>query len=331
MEVSQPMKQKWGNGHRQYFKILLCAEPWLWKYRIAIGSVGVGVFLTFAYPSLAASLQENPHSESAGGAQPNKLNDMWVTADGSVPFGDETTYGDAKTRSREQARRAAVQQAVGTFVQSKSVVYNFQLAEDLVQTSFRGLIVQEEVLQEGAQPVGSAGKSMGLMYVTKIKAKVRPVPMERKGTIAVKVLLNKTLFVDGEEMSLQVSASQEVFLHIFAVGQDDSVTVLFPNKYVGDNHLVGNGTLVFPDDSQKSAGLRLRVFVSQTAQRGLDRIKVIATAKKIDLVKGKFPEGAFRVYPGKDSSLISDLLKELAVLDESEWAETTVAYEVKEK
>lgn len=309
---------------------------WYWPSRIAAGCVGVTVLLIVPCLSMAASPGEKPRSESssgpaASGVQSNNLNDVWVTVEGSVPFGDETTYGDAKMRSREQARRAAVQQAVGTFVQRKSVVYNFQLAEDLIQTSLRGLIVAEEVLQEGAQPVGSAGKSMGLMYVTKIKAKVRPVPMERKGTIAVKVSLNKILFVDGEEMSLQISANQEVFLHIFTVGQDDSVTVLFPNKYVGDNYLAANGTLVFPDDSQKAAGLRLRVFVPQTAQRGLDRIKVIATAKKIDLLKGKFPEGAFRVYPGKDSSLITDLLKELAVLDESQWAETTVAYEVNDR
>ena len=184
-------------------------------------------------PSLASSLREKSHSEPtlgsvAYGAQPDKLNDIWVTVEGSVPFGEETTLGDAKIRSREYARRAAVQQAVGTFVQSKSIVYYFQLAEDLVQTSVRGLIVQEDVLQEGVQSIGSAGKSMGLMYVTKMRAKVRPVPMERKGTITMKVSLNKALFVDGEEMSIQVTTNQDTFLHIFNVGQDDSVTVLFP-------------------------------------------------------------------------------------------------------
>ena len=147
----------------------------------------------------------------------------------------------------------------------------------------------------------------------------------------MKVSLNKTLFMDGDEMSIQVTTNQDVFLHIFNVGQDDSVTVLFPNKYVNDNHVAANAGFVFPEESQKSSGIRLRVFVPQTSQRGLDRIKVIATTKKIDLGRGRFPEGAFRVYPGKDSSLITDLLKELALLDESEWAEATVAYEVNEK
>lgn len=330
------MNQERDNSGRQYLRTSMWAELWFWKYRIAIGCLSIGVFLTVPCPSLASPFRESSHSEPTLGSvayvsQPNKLTDIWVTVEGSVAFGEETTYGDAKAKSREYARRAAVQQAVGTFVQSKSVVYNFQLAEDLVQTSVRGLIVQEDVLQEGVQSIVSTGKSMALMYITKMRAKVRPIPMERKGTITMKVALNKAVFVDGEEMSIQVTTDQDAFLHIFNVGQDDSVTVLFPNKYVTDNRVAANAGLVFPDDSQKSAGIRLRVFVPQTSQRGLDRIKVIATAKQIDLGKGKFPEGAFRVYPGKDSSLITDLLKELAVLDESEWAEATVAYEVKEK
>lgn len=328
------MKQD--NSRRQHWGASIWAELLVLNYRIAIAGLGIGIFLTLPCPSLASPLKEKSNSEPTLGSvayvsQPNKLTDIWVIVEGSVPFGDETTYGDAKVRSRENARRAAIQQAVGTFVQSKSVVYNFQLAEDLIRTSLRGLIVEELILQEGVQSVGLAGKSVGLMYVTKIKAKVRPVPMERKGTITVNVKLNKTLFVDGEEMAIHVTANQDVFLHIFNVGQDDSVTVLFPNKYATDNHIAANADLVFPDDSQKAKGIRLRVFVPQTSRRGLDRIKVIAAAKKIDLVKGKFPEGAFREYPGKDSSLITDLLKELAVLDESEWAEATVAYEVHEK
>jgi len=39
--------------------------------------------------------------------------------------------------------------------------------------------------------------------------------------------------------------------------------------------------------------------------------------------------GLFEVYPGKDTALVTDLLRELSVLDESEWAETTLPYEVR--
>lgn len=61
----------------------------------------------------------------------------------------------------------------------------------------------------------------------------------------------------------------------------------------------------------------------------MEKIKVIATTKQIDLMKGKVREGVYQVYAGKDTALVTDLLKELSLLDEAEWAEMTVLYEVR--
>ena len=58
---------------------------------------------------------------------------------------------------------------------------------------------------------------------------------------------------------------------------------------------------------------------------------MIATTQKIDQIKGKFPEGIFWVYSGRDMGRVTELLKELAMLDERDWAEATVGYEVREK
>jgi hypothetical protein len=64
------------------------------------------------------------------------------------------------------------------------------------------------------------------------------------------------------------------------------------------------------------------------SRRATERIKVIATRKKRDLVKAKFREGIFQVYDGQDTGLMTDLLRELAVLEDADWAEATVPYEV---
>lgn len=254
--------------------------------------------------------------------------DIRVTAEGSVPFGEETTLGEAKVKSLEYARRSALQQAVGTFVQRKSVVYNFQLAEDLVQTTVRGVIVGEEVLWEGPQEIRAPGKPMALVYVTKIRASIRPVGLERKNTIALKASLNRARFTAGEEMNIRVFSDQDVFLHVFSVGQDDTVSVLLPNRFSKDNQVPAKTEFVFPSEPQKAKGLHLRVFPPKTAKTGYDRVKIIATTKDLDLIKGKFKEGIFMEYPGKDSALITELIKELALLDESEWGEVTITYEV---
>jgi len=218
---------------------------------------------------------------------------------------------------------------VGTFVKGLTVVYNAQVAEDLVRSLVRGIVVEEQVLEEGVRHIGSGVGTTALQYVTKLRAKVRPVRVEHKGDFTVKTSLNKTVFQDGEEMRISATPSRDAHLYIFNVTQDDAVTVLFPNRFAEDSFVPAQQELVFPDEGQRTMGLRLRVFPPQSGKKAVERIKLIATTKKIDLGRGKLREGVFQVYPGKDTALVTDLLKELALLEESEWTEATIPYEVR--
>ena len=236
---------------------------------------------------------------------------------------------EAKARSRDEARRKAIEQAVGTFVKGQTVVYNSQVADDLVRSIVRGLIVEEQIQGEGLREIGQGAGQTALQYATKLRAKVKPIRSEHRGDFAVKAALNKSFFQDGEEMQITAIPTRDAYIHIFSVGQDDTVTVLYPNRFVADGFVAAEKALVFPDEAQRMLGLRLRVFPPQGSKKGMEKIKLIATTKKIDLTKGTIREGVFQVYIGKDSALVTDLLKELARLDESEWAEATVPYEIR--
>lgn len=254
---------------------------------------------------------------------------VWVTAEGVVHMGDDTTVAEAKARSRDEARRKAIEQAVGTFVKGQTVVYNAQLAEDLVRSLVRGIVVEEQVLEEGVRQLRQDSGAPALQYATKLRAKVKPVRVEHKGDFRVKASLNKNVFQEREEMQITAVPSKDAYLHIFNVGQDDTVTVLFPNRFAQNNFVDAQKELVFPDEAQRTMGILLRVFPPAGANKALEKIKLIATTKKIDLLRGKIREGLYQVFPGQDTALVTDLLKELSTLEESEWAETTVPYEVR--
>jgi uncharacterized protein DUF4384 len=145
----------------------------------------------------------------------------------------------------------------------------------------------------------------------------------------VKAALNKTVFSVGEEMQIKAVVTKDAYLHIFSVGQDDAVTVLLPSRYAPGNLISTQKEFVFPDDEQRSAGIRLKTFLPAGARKALEKIKLIATTKRVDLTHGRVPEGLFQVYQGKDMALVTDLLKTLSLLDESEWAEITLPYEVR--
>jgi hypothetical protein len=253
---------------------------------------------------------------------------VWVIAEAVVQLADDMTVQEARSRSRNEARRKAIEKAVGIFVKGKTVVYNHVLAEDLVQSIVRGIITDEQVLEEGVREVGQQSNERATLYAIKLKARVRPVQAERKAEFLLKVVLNQTVFHEGEEVEIRVSSGHDVYLHLFSVGQDDAVTVLFPNRFAQDTLIRAEQQFVFPDDSQRAMGIRLRVFPPAGAKRATERIKVIATRKKRDLIKAKFREGVFQVYEAKDTGLVTDLLRELALLEDADWAEATVPYEV---
>jgi hypothetical protein len=274
-------------------------------------------------PSTDRRQELPPDSSSKEGGE-----GVWVIAEAVVQLADDMTVQEARSRSRNEARRKAIEKAVGIFVKGKTVVYNHVLAEDLVQSIVRGIVTDEQVLEEGVREVGQQSNERATLYVTKLKARVRPVQAERKAEFSLKVVLNQTVFREGEEVEIRVSSSHDVYLHLFSVGQDDAVTVLFPNRFTQDTLIRAEQPFVFPDDNQRAMGIRLRVFPPAGAKRATERIKVIATRKKCDLIKAKFREGVFQVYEAKDTGLVTDLLRELALLEDADWAEATVPYEV---
>lgn len=254
---------------------------------------------------------------------------IWVVVEGIIPFGPDMTLGEAKSRSRDEARRKAIENAVGVFVKGRTTVYNAQVADDLVQSLVRGIVIEEQVVEDGIRQFETGAGPKAVQYATRLRAKVKPVRMERRENFTLKAELNKSVFSEGEEMQIRTVSTKDVYLHIFNVGQDDTVTVLLPSRYAQANLVSAQKEFVFPNDEQRSAGIRLRAFPPTGTRKAVEKIKLIATSKHIDLVQGKVPEGSFKVYQGKDTALVTDLLKTLSLLDESEWTEVTIPYEVR--
>lgn len=282
--------------------------------------------LLVSLPSVAYSLDPPPGNVAVSDGA--KEEGVWVTVEGVVPFTDEYTISEVKARSRNEARRLAVEKAVGQFIRSSTVVYNYVLAEDLVQSVARGLVVEEQVVEEGVRETSHESGTKALFYATKLKAKVKRVQAEHNAHFKVQGTLNKTLFQSKDEMQIRVNSSRNAYLYIFNIGQDNSVTVLYPNRFAQDNSVAAGKELVFPDDKLRSVGIVLRVIPPAGAVKATERIKLVAVTHKTDFIKERFKEGVFQVYDGKDTGLITDLLKALAGLDDSEWAESTIAYEV---
>jgi hypothetical protein len=286
------------------------------------------VFLAFLLLLSFPALGREPLSDRTSVPDAAPQDGVWVIVEALVPFTDDHTISEVKARSRNEARRLAVEKAVGHFIRGSTVVYNYALADDLVQSVARGLVVEEQVLEEGVRESAHDSGVKTLFYATKLKAKVKRVHSESKEHFKIQGSLNKTVFYPKDEMQIRVTSSRNAYLYIFNVGQDHSVTVLYPNRFAQNASLIAGEELIFPDEKLRSVGIVLRVVPPAGVVKAIERIKLVAVTHQTDFIKGRFKEGIFQVYDGKDTGLVTDLLKALSALDDSEWAEATIAYEV---
>jgi len=254
-----------------------------------------------------------------------------VMAEGVAPFLKDMSLDEVRGRARDEARRNAIEQAVGVFVRSASVLHNSQITDELISSVSRGVIEQEQWSNEQIEEIKD-GKRPGpvmAMYRTTVKAQVRPVRVERRAGFDVRGGLNKTVFQDNEEALIKIRSTQPAYLHVFSVTQDGGVTLLLPNKFVERNQITPDQEVVFPNETLRALGVRLRVSLPKGAKKAQEYIKVIATRKPISLVGTDASKDVFKTYTGGENGMIQDVIKRLAQLEDEDWNETTLPYEVR--
>lgn len=165
------------------------------------------IIVLFAVPAMAA------HDEP-----------VRVEAEGTILLGDDSTVGQAKAAALNNARRAALEKATGVEVHGSSMVYNYQLINDLVHTATRGIIVKENVLK-----ISCTTKDEQVSCSAKIEAWVKPLHTERRGDFAVmKAFVHRidkveaaasTVFQNNDEIMIRAMANQDAYFSLFSVDQ----------------------------------------------------------------------------------------------------------------
>jgi len=246
---------------------------------------------------------------------------VWVEAEGEAYQSEIESRKEVIERAKIDAQNKAIEKAVGVFIKSHTLVSNSQLAEDLIYASVRGKIKKTEIIKEGWDE-----KDRNL-YRIKLKALVEPVYPEKGEGISVKLSLSKTVLKEGEEVKIFFQTNRDSYVYIFSAAADGSVTLLLPNSVNQENFIKAAIAYTFP-----TPGSRIRLtamflpdFKGKIAE---ERIKIIVTNKKEELIPLGFQEGAFKVYDAKSTGMISDLVKRLNQLEPADWAEATAGYKI---
>lgn len=148
--------------------------------------------------------------------------------------------------------------------------------------------------------------------------------------ISIKLSLSKAALVEGDEVKILYQSNKDCYVYILSVATDGSVTLLLPNSMNKDNFIKSGNPYEFPpiESRVKLKAMLLTEFKGRIAE---EKIKIIATMNKEELVPLGFQEGIFKVYDAKSTGMISDLVKRLNQLDPIDWAEATAVYRIRRK
>ena len=247
---------------------------------------------------------------------------IWVDADGQAYMGEIETQKEVKERARRDAQNKAVEKAVGTFIKSHTLVSNYQIAEDLIYAAVRGKITKEEIITSDWD-----AKERNL-YRIKIKALVEPVYPEKGVGLSTKLSLSKTDLKEGDEVKIFYQVSEDAYVYIFSIAADGSVTLLLLNSNMPDNFTRAGRAFQFPPADSR-IHLKAMFLPNHKEASAEEKIKIIATRHKEELLSIGFKEGIFQVYDAKSTGMSSDVVRRLNQIEPTDWTETTAVYHLK--
>lgn len=275
------------------------------------------IFLVILSCTIGMSWQVTP-GNAAGADQETPV---WVETVGEAAGSEFDPPREVMERARNEAKRRALEEAVGSFVRSHALVSNGQLAEEFTFARVRGVIDKVRIVSE------ERDKSDPNLCRVRLKALVRPVyPRDDEG-VSVKLDLTRTSLQEGDEVRIQYQTSVDSYVYIFSIAADNSVTLLFPNALNRDNFVKAERGQLFPPDSSPIK-IRAIPLPDMKGKVSSEKVKIIAARRREILLERGFTEGMFQVYDARSTGLVSDLARKLNQLDPADWGEAVAVYTI---
>jgi len=243
----------------------------------------------------------------------------WVEAVGEAYLSEMETPKEAMERAKRDALTKAIEKARGIFLKSHTLVANYQLADDLIYAAVRGKVDRYETIRAGWD------RDNRSLYRINIKAFIAPVYPEKGQGLSVRLALSDTDLQEGEKVQIFYQTNRDCYIYIFSIAADGSVTLLLPNGKT-PRHLAKAGQAQQFPDADSPIELKALFLPGFKGNLAEERIKIIATRQREDLLSLGFREGMFQVYDAKSTGMISDLVKRLNHLDPVDWTEATASY-----
>jgi len=255
-------------------------------------------------------------------------NGKWVTCTGDAAI-QNISSEEAKILALRKARIDAIEQVCGINLQAETMVKDFQLAGDFIHSISYGHVVEEKdkKWETITMPSDNPNDPPVLIYKVSMQAKVISREEKADPSFKINLKLNRTTFQSGDEVIFKIKSTQDCYLTILNLAANDSVYILFPNKFAENNFLNKNTTTQIPNKEQRNQGFHIRVATLPGFKKNSEVVKVIATKQRIDFIDEIDLSNAFSPI-GTPKMAVTKLARWLSQIPISERTEATAVYTV---
>ena len=252
----------------------------------------------------------------------------WVEATGEAVV-ENITPDEARQTAINRARISAIESKTGVRVHGSTIVKDYQLLADMVQTLSQGYITDEKIIKwEQGLFQESQDKAPLTTYKVQLSACVAGVG-EKDPYFKVDAKLNKPVFIEGDEAIITVKTSRDAYLHIFNLTADDRISPIAPSTTLPIIPIKANKEFKFPPE-----GFGLLMSVIKDKKRSSECFIIVATKEPYDFIgfakTSSSPplEGGDKGVVRAESMTVPEFYRNIIKIPSNAKAEEMLVYEV---
>lgn len=202
-------------------------------------------------------------------------------------------------------------QGSGTMLSSKSGGHVIKIIVKAYRISDSSLISSREI-NEKLDPDWAALASKIVGNIHQESLAIVSSNLSKNGLPRLSATLdrNPSCYPAGSNASITISTEPGIYLYIFNLAADQTVTILYPNRFMQNNPLV-SGEVIFPPPNADSANKSMELVLYPLEQDKLCResFKIVTSREKLDFSFLPVPEN--KIFAGAGGGDIGKMTKVL--------------------
>lgn len=217
---------------------------------------------------------------------------------GYAYLSEDKTPAQMRTEAFVLAKRQAVE-AARTYIQSKTMVENYELNYDRVWSQAEGMV---RVLEQKDHGIENNRYHVWIKaeVIYDIKPKKQSADptalMGRTSPLTVKVWTEKKTYAPGESVIVYIQGNRDFYARVVDITSTGDIVQLLPNQYRSNNFFQAGKVYKIPDTGD-------RFDLRATPPHGEDRIVVYASEAALRNVSMKPMERGLRSFQGTKEKL----------------------------